>query len=98
MHEKNQGARMKFKRFLMVLAGLLCLSFMSCGQLSLRQRAELGDAVAQITLGMNYAAGEGVPQDYKKAVKWYLRAARQKGRGNSRECAQLLLGHHTFDL
>ena len=33
--------------------------------------AEQGDASAQFNLGKMYDEGDGVPQDYKTAVKWY---------------------------
>ena len=36
-----------------------------------------GDAIAQSNLGWMYAQGQGVPQDYKTAVKWYKLAAEQ---------------------
>ena len=49
--------------------------------------AEQGDAEAQFSLGYMYDAGEGVPQDYGEAVKWYRLAADQ---GNA--SAQLNLG------
>ena len=39
--------------------------------------AEQGDAEAQATLGVMYQKGEGVPQDYAEAVKWYRRSAEQ---------------------
>ncbi len=43
--------------------------------------AEQGDASAQFSLGEMYEIGsdffEGVPQDYKEAVKWYREAAEQ---------------------
>ena len=39
--------------------------------------AEHGDASAQYTLGLMYARGDGVPQDYKTAVKWFRLAAEQ---------------------
>jgi len=42
-----------------------------------RTKAEKGDAEAQLKLGSLYAAGEGVPQDPKKAVKWHRKAAEQ---------------------
>jgi len=41
------------------------------------QKAEAGDADAQFNLGLMYDIGEGVPQDYKEAIKWYSRAAEQ---------------------
>lgn len=39
--------------------------------------AERGDAEAQFTLGAMYYKGQGVPQDYKEAVRWYTKAAEQ---------------------
>ena len=42
-----------------------------------RPLAEQGDAKAQASLGIIYAYGEGAPQDYAEAVKWYLKAAEQ---------------------
>ena len=39
--------------------------------------AEQGDADAQYNLGFMYRNGQGVPQDYNTAVKWYT-LARQK--------------------
>ncbi len=42
-----------------------------------RKAAEKGVAKAQHSLGLMYERGEGVPQDYAKAVKWYRKAAEQ---------------------
>ena len=39
--------------------------------------AEQGNADAQFNLGVMYANGNGVVQDYKEAVKWYRKAAEQ---------------------
>ena len=39
--------------------------------------AEKGIVDAQYTLGMMYANGQGVPQDYKEAFKWYRLVAEQ---------------------
>ena len=39
--------------------------------------AEQGHASAQFNLGNRYANGEGVPQDYAVAMKWYRLAAEQ---------------------
>jgi uncharacterized protein len=39
--------------------------------------AEQGNAIAQTSLGTRYDHGDGVPQDYGMAVKWYQRAADQ---------------------
>src|SRR5262245_39509714 len=50
-------------------------------------QAQRGDANAQSELGWKYAKGEGVPQDYAEAVKWFRKAADQ---GNF--AAQINLG------
>jgi hypothetical protein len=71
---------MKFNGLLVVLvAGLICLPFMSCGEdlSTLRQKSQQGDAAAQYRLGAAYAFGDGVPQDYKEAVNLWLISARQ---------------------
>ena len=39
--------------------------------------AEQGDAEAQFNLGVIYDEGQGVPQDYAEAAKWYRMAAEQ---------------------
>ena len=44
---------------------------------SVRERAEAGDADAQLTLGRFYADGIFVSQDDAKAAQWYLSAAKQ---------------------
>jgi len=43
----------------------------------LRKIALRGDAAAQYSLGMRYATGDGVLQDYHQAVGWFLKAAEQ---------------------
>ncbi len=43
----------------------------------LRQRANNGDATAQVVLGVRYYDGDRAPQDYKQAVYWYTKAANQ---------------------
>jgi TPR repeat protein len=45
---------------------------------SLAQRAaRTGDAIAQNNLGFMFSQGQGVPQDYDKALKWFYKAAEQ---------------------
>ncbi|MBF0294394.1 MAG: sel1 repeat family protein [Magnetococcales bacterium] len=39
--------------------------------------AQRGHAYAQFVLGLLHQNGEGVPQDYVQALKWFLEAARQ---------------------
>ena len=53
--------------------------------------AEQGDVEAQHSLGIIYANGQGVPQNYELALKWYQKAARQ---GHAE--AQNDLGHLYF--
>ena len=43
----------------------------------LRALAEQGNTEAQFNLGVMYANGQGVPQDYAEAVRWYRLAADQ---------------------
>jgi len=43
----------------------------------LQQLAEKGNPAAQNTLGLRYAMGEGVKQDEREAVRWFLKAADQ---------------------
>jgi TPR repeat protein len=45
------------------------------------QAAERGYVPAQEVVGMMYAIGKGVPQDYREAAKWFLTAAEA---GNTR--------------
>jgi len=42
-----------------------------------RPLAEQGVAIAQFNLGVMYKNGQGVPQDYAEALKWYRLAAEQ---------------------
>ena len=46
-----------------------------CG--GIRKAADQGDAAAQYNLGVMYDNGQGVPQDYAEAVRWYRKAADQ---------------------
>jgi hypothetical protein len=45
----------------------------------LRTAAEQGKAAAQSNLGLMYAKGQGVPQDYAEAVRWFRKAAGHSG-------------------
>ncbi len=42
-----------------------------------RLLAERGNEAAQANLGFMYAKGQGVPQDYVQAYRWYTLAASQ---------------------
>jgi hypothetical protein len=50
----------------------------SPGRLKLEELAEEGDAESQFRLGVMYETGQGVPQDYAEAVRWYRKAAQQR--------------------
>jgi TPR repeat protein len=43
----------------------------------LLKSAKQGDAAAQYNLGVMYSFGQGAPQDYKEAIKWFKLAAKQ---------------------
>ena len=43
----------------------------------LKKKAAAGNAVAQVSLGLAYDLGEGVPEDEDEAVQWYRLAAAQ---------------------
>ncbi len=43
----------------------------------LKAQAEAGDVDAQYDLGIRYYSGDGLEQDYGKAIKWFLMAAEQ---------------------
>ena len=42
-----------------------------------KRLAEGGDEMDQFNLGVMYDNGEGVPQDYNEAIKWFTKAAEQ---------------------
>ena len=65
------------KSILLVMALLLSSGLAAESLSNLRQLAEMGDANAQYILARFYARGEGVPQDYAEAVRWYRKAAEQ---------------------
>jgi TPR repeat protein len=57
----------------------------------IRIAAARGEAEAQNNLGVMYANGRGVPQDYAEAVSWFRKAAEQghaSGRGVPQDYAE----------
>ena len=52
--------------------------------------AEQGDAAAQFIMGGLYESGQGVPQDYELAAKWWQKAAQQGMARAQNELAVLL--------
>ena len=62
---------------LVVLPGIF-LPFVLGGDTEATLRAaEQGDAQAQFELAVMYESGQGMPQDYAEAARWYTEAARQ---------------------
>jgi TPR repeat protein len=69
-----------------LVAGFLLLATLGCGEGgqvqpetadALRARAEQGDAEAQVSLGVKYSNGDGVPEDDAEAARRYRLAADQ---------------------
>lgn len=58
---------------------------------ALRQRAEAGDANAQLTMGWRYDTGTGVPKDASEALGWYRQAAAQ---GDATAQSNIGLAYH----
>ena len=60
-----------------IIVSVTALVLTSCRTDDTRTLAEAGDPAAQYELGVMYKNGEGVPQNYSKAVKWFRMAAEQ---------------------
>lgn len=58
---------------------------------ALRQRAEAGDAQAQMTMGWRYDTGTGVSRDASEALGWYRQAAAQ---GDATAQSNIGLAYH----
>ena len=71
---------MRPRNFTVIVILLISLTDMSYSQDrfdEIKRLAEKGDVVAQMNLGNKYYVGEGIPQNFTEAVKWYRMAARQ---------------------
>ena len=63
-----------------IFLSLFFIVNLAWGEIDLREikkLAESGDVEAQFNLGLIYDQGQGVPQNYSEAVKWYRKAADQ---------------------
>ncbi|MDA7516263.1 sel1 repeat family protein [bacterium] len=60
-----------------IIFSVTALVLASCKTDDTRTLAEKGDPTAQYELGVMYQNGEGLPQNYSKAVKWFRMAAEQ---------------------
>ncbi len=56
-----------------------------------RESAEAGNASAQYRLGLLYAGGVGVPQNYRQAKEWFEKAAKQGHVGAQADLGTLYL-------
>jgi len=65
------------RKLVMVLTLMVALPCFGDVLADTRAKAEQGVAFEQYNLGLMYHNGQGVPQDYKEAVKWYRLAAEQ---------------------
>lgn len=63
----------------------------------IRTVAERNDAEAQCLLGVFYAEGRGVEQDYAEAVKWFRKAAKESKNRKGISGAQCRLGDCYFN-
>jgi len=64
--------------FILPAFTLLIVSSLAASNFNeIRRMAELGDTVAQLDLGNSYYTGEGIPQNYNEAAKWYRIAAKK---------------------
>src|SRR5262249_53410150 len=66
------GNREDCKNFEALLKAKAAMAVSAC-----RRLAEQGEAWAQFNLAQMYDKGEGVPQSYAEAAKWYRKAAEQ---------------------
>src|SRR5262245_35157776 len=57
-----------------------------------RKTADQGHASAQFYLGLRYANGQGVPQDYMQALKWFNLAA-ARFRASETQSRNLAIAH-----
>lgn len=71
---------MKKTALVVIFLSFFCLVNLAWGETDLRKikkLAESGDVEAQFNLGFMFDQGQGVPQNYAEAVKWYRKAADQ---------------------
>ncbi len=71
------SASHRLKNASMSVPGASTTSGLPDGIDGVRALAEKGDAAAQFALGVHYATGEGVSQNYGEAVRWFSMAAEQ---------------------
>ena len=65
------------KSTLCLAVAMLSLSAIAVDFDETQRLANQGDAEAQRNLGLMYDTGEGVPQNYAKALEWYTKSANQ---------------------
>jgi uncharacterized protein len=78
--------------FLMLFSTLAYATSETLDQLI--KKANTGDVSAQFRLGEMYDNGEGIPQDYKEAAKWYRMAAEQEHTSIRQEIQNSIVLYH----
>ena len=58
---------------------------------TLMTEAQQGNPYAQLSLGVSYVQGRGVPQDYRQAAQWYRKAAQQGNAAAQNNLASLYI-------
>lgn len=90
---KNQSrhdSESKYCLSCLLMNGFGCERNVNAGIDLIVELAEQGFAKAQFKLGRYYHKGEGVPQNYEKAILWYTKAAEQ-GYGRAQNNLGILL-------
>jgi TPR repeat protein len=71
---------MKKAALISIFLSLFCIVNLVWGEIDLKEiekLAESGNVEAQFNLGLMFDQGQGVPQNYTEAAKWYRKAAEQ---------------------
>jgi len=76
-NDKRDGFEIDPETLLPSVSGKLSLPPALIGPYSLRHSAANGDASAQYEVARRFGLGQGVEQDFEKAVMWYMQAAAQ---------------------
>lgn len=82
---KPSWKRLRVKFFMVMLTAAAPIGFIQLQTLAqsseispdLQAKADAGDAASQAAIGLAYAGGNGVPQDFAKAAEWLSKAADQ---------------------
>ena len=71
------GMHIKDKFYILLISVLLSVPAVGANLNEMALFANQGNVDAQYNLGVMYEKGEGVRQDYRKAIEWYEKSANQ---------------------